>query len=553
MWTKAIRTLNFNGTVRFPVPGSVGTFNALPGVAVDVYGIYKDTDGDYKFERLNSLPVLTDLSGNFSFTGVPVPVNVRILGSYTPPGTPTEIVEPDSLPTITFLVSAQSESGDEFIEVFDERLMVDDAWITAHPDRQKVPLTGSPAITVDIADLGPSAAVPGNQFHFLRVGRVTRDEIDEVTDAKPGYMNSATSSFFPGIVDAPFGGTLQVGGHFGPNLMNMGEDIYYRLWFSPYSGNPAAPFDATSRTQVLDPLFNKRYILPISPGDKGTWQTMNLGPFSAQVSGTTVQVYQRPPEYDPTVEYYPFHDLMAIWKSTAALNDLTIVAIEVYEKTGEVAGVPQLTPITLTTSVNELLPLQIDNRAPKPVFNLWETGYATFTPSETLTGTATMDPCGEVPVTPGHTDGNECLHVGYSVEDGSGNPHPHLNNYNLWMEYSPRQVTGAPLSALVKLRGKGSNPTFGLGLVFPPGPQKDIEGSYSPALSGAPVYEVFNYESVLVPQELDGWPPEPNGDPPSPCTQYAVEVTLGCSVRTIDGWSRLFGHPHASRHIIIKR
>lgn len=544
MWTTATRQLTFSGTVRRPDPG--GVYRPLPGAAVDVCRIQVDQYGDYSFERLNSLPGMTDLPGNFSFTDLPVQVRVRTMIPGSPPGLPVEIVEPASLPTLAFFISTQV--GEEFIEVFDERLIVDDDWVSTHTDRQNVPLTGSSPIAVDIPELVGAPAVPGNQFHFLRVGRVTRDEIDEVTDPKPGYMNSATPSFIPGIVDAPFGGTLQIGGHFGPNLMNLGDDLYYRLWFSPYSGNPVSPFDPASKTQMLDSLFNKKYILPTSPGDKGTWQTMNLGPFTAHdtSTGTTVQVYQRPPKYMPAVEYYPFHDLMAIWKSTAASNELVIIAIEVYEKTGEVAGVAQLTPITLTASVNDHIPLQIDNRRPVPKFNSWETGYATFTPAELLGSIAVMDPCGEMPVTPGHTDGNECLQVNYSVEDGSGNAHPHLRHYHLWVEYSPRQVAGAPLSANVKLRGQGSNPAFGLGLG-----KNDINGSYTAATP--PVYSVFNYESVLVPQDLDGWPPEPNGDPPSPCTQYAAEVSLGCSVRTINGWGRIFSHRHASRHIIIKR
>jgi hypothetical protein len=32
-----------------------------------------------------------------------------------------------------------------------------------------------------------------------------------------------------------------------------------------------------------------------------------------------------------------------------------------------------------------------------------------------------------------------------------------------------------------------------------------------------------------------------------------VEVGLGCSVRTVDGWSRLFSRRYVSRHLIIKR
>jgi hypothetical protein len=512
---------------------------------VDIYRIQEDQYGDFHFDRLNPLPAITDLSGNFAFTDLPVQVRVRTAIPGSPPGLPVEVTDPTSLPDLAFFVSVQV--GTEFIEVFDERLVVDAAWRGLHPERHRVALIGSAPMSVDIPDLVAAATVPSNEFHFLRVGRVTRDEIGEVSDPKPGYMNSAIPSFFPNIVDAPFGGTLQIGGHVGPNLLALGEDLYYRVWFSPYSGNPASPFDAAAATQILNPLFNKKYVLPTSPGDTGSWQTLQLGPLTAQVGGSSVQVYQRPPVYNPALEYWPFHDLMVIWNSTAAPDDLTIIAIEVYEKTGEVAGVPQLTPIALTPSVNEHLPLRIDNRQPVPKFNNWETAFAGFSP-EALSSIAGMDPCGEMPVTTGHSGGNECVLVNYGVEDGSGNAHPHLRHYRLWVEFSPRQVTGAPLSATVKLKGEGGDPAFGLGFVPP---KNDIDWSYTATLP--PTSNVFDYNSVLVPQALDGWPPEPNGDPPSPCAQYAVEVSLGCSVRTINGWSRLFGHRHTSRHIIIKR
>ena len=137
------------------------------------------------------------------------------------------------------------------------------------------------------------------------------------------------------------------------NIRLKGGDIYYRLYSSPYSGNPADPFVPALATQITDPLFSKKYILPTSPGDTGTWQSLPLGPFTAEVGGSPIQVYQRPPVYKPAVEYMPFPDLMAIWNSTAANNVLVILSIEVYEKTGEVLGVPQLTPIALVPTVNK--------------------------------------------------------------------------------------------------------------------------------------------------------------------------------------------------------
>lgn len=162
-----------------------------------------------------------------------------------------------------------------------------------------------------------------------------------------------------------------------------------------------------------------------------------------------------------------------------------------------------------------------------------------------------MSPCGEIEVCAGDTNGNECLVLGYGVEDGSGSAHPHLRYYSIRVGYSPRQVGAVPLETQVKLKGQGGDPTFHAN-TSPP--KNDIDWTYNAAVD--PLYsDIFNYSSVLVPQALDGWPPEPAGDTysGSQCPQYAAEVSLGCGVRTINGWSRLFGHRHHSRHIIIRK
>ena len=547
MWQNATRLLGVGGKVRYPATG--GVFEPLKNVSVDIYHITEDEGGFFSFLRLNSLPAITDLSGDFTFTDLPVQVKTKTVIPGGSPGTPIEIMEPSSLPDIVFLISGQA--GTEFVEIYDERNMVDDGWFTANPDRVDVPLTGNPAIVIDIPDLISTTPVPDGRYFFLRIGRVTRDEITNVdvpAPALPGYMTSAAPSFFPGIVDAPFGGTLQIGGHFGDDIRLMGDNVYYRVYFSPYSGNPADPFVPALATQITDPLFNKKYILPTTPGDTGTWQTLPLGPFTAEVGGSPIQAYQRPPLYNPAVEYMPFPDLMAIWNSTAANNDLIILSIEVYEKTGEVLGVPQLTPITLVPTVNnyEFLPLRIDNRPPVPKIDSWETGLATFIP-QSIGTLDLMNSCGEMVVVVGNPNGNECVVLGYDIEDGSGSYHRHLLYYRMRVAYSPRQFGVVPLETQVVLKGQGSDPTFDIG-----GTKNDIDWNYNPAVD--PLHSnILNYSSVLVPKTLDGWPPEPAGDTYSGkrCLQYAVEVSLGCGVRTINGWSRLFGHRHSARHIII--
>jgi len=597
MWTTAIRQLSFNGSVMVAIGGSSPSL-PLKGVLVDVYRFSLDGDGHAQFERLNQAAARTSITGDFAFSDLPIPVEVQTVIPGSPPYTPVEVTNANSLPNLAFRISVEAEvltigtsEGTQFVDVYDEREVINQDWVTSQPERVHVPLTGGPSIPVLIPEgnkeatliagiVFPAATVPGKEFHFLRVGRSIRQEIGELGDPRPeyvgkgGYMISSNRwtitppepSFFPNIVDAPFGGTLQIGGHFGADFLTppLSDNLYYTVSFWEYSGALANPFDSTHLTneiQLLSPLFNKRYMLPTSALPKGKWETLNLGPFNGTITavepphdpglvGTSVMVYKRPGLPDLTTEYWPFWDLIAIWNSAAASNALIILTLEVYEKTGGSDTNPELKKVAMTSSINEHLPLQIDNRRPVPKLFDWRTGFATFSP-ESTGSIATFDSCSEMPVTPGQVNSNECILVKYSVEDGAGNAHPHLNHYGLWVEFTPKQVAGAPLSAAVTLKGQGNdpaNPPFGLGLGY-----KDINGNYAATLPTSPIYSVQNFESVLVPRHEDGWPPEPMGDPPSPCVQYAAEVSLGCSVRTVNGWSRLFGHRHISRHIIIKR
>lgn len=551
MWSTATRPMSFSGNVEAIRTGL--SPQALIGVAVDAYRFYKDEFGVYQFEQLNQLPAMTDGSGTFEFSDLPVSVSVQTVIPGTPPYEPIELVHPDSLPNLTFRVSAVAESGTEtqFVDIYDERSVVDDDWVTSHTDRQHVPLTGSAPFAIEVPDVVPASTVPDGQVHFLRVGRTTRDEIDEIGGTRPGYMNSdPTFSFFPGIVDAPFGRTLQIGGHFGANFLALSDNLYYTVSFWEYTGIPTDPFNPTLLTnevQILEPLFNKKYILPTLVQPKGQWQTINLGPFDGQITsvedpaeagliGTNVQVYKRPPVPDLTTEYWPFWDLLAIWNSAAAPNALIVLTIEVYEKTGMSGSTVELKKRVLTPSVNDHLPLQIDNRPPAPKLLKLQTGMATFSP-ETVYNLLPFDSCGVMPVTPGQVNENECIVVEYSIEDGDGNAHPHVRGYGLSVRFTPR---GALSSKGVNLKS-----TF-TGF-------ESIQASYSATLPTAPTYTVQNFESVLVPSVADAWPPEPNGDPPSPCAEYAAAVTLAGSVRTIDGWARAFSGRWVERFIIIKR
>ena len=584
MWSTAIRQLSFNGSVMVVI-GSGAPPLPLKGVLVDVYRF--SFYGDAQFERLNQAAARTSITGDFSFSDLSVPVEVQMVIPGSPPYTPVEITNPNSLPNLVFRISVEAEvlttgtsEGTQFIDVYDERETIDQDWVSSHPERVHVPLTGSPSIPVLIPEgneqatllagiVLPAAAVPGKEFHFLRVGRAIRQEIGELGDprpeytAKPGYMTSSNKwtttppepSFFPNIIDAPFGGTLQIGGHFGTDFLTppLSDNLYYTANFWEYGGSPTNPFDRvhlTNEVQLLSPLFNKRYILPTPALPKGKWETLKLGPFNGTITavevphdpglvGTSVMVYKRPGLPDLATEYWPFWDLIVIWNSAAASNDLTILTLEIYEKTGGTDINPELKKLATTSSINDHLPLRIDNHRPIPKLFDWRTGFATFSP-ETVGAVAPFDPCSQMPVTPGQVNSNECILVKYSVEDDAGNAHPHLNHYVLWVEFTPRQVAGAPLSARITLKGQFSG-------------YDDIDGNYAPTLPTSPIYSVQNSESVLVPHHDDGWPPEPMGDPPSPCAQYAAEVILGCSVRTVNGWSRLFGYPHISRHIIVKR
>jgi hypothetical protein len=372
-------------------------------------------------------------------------------------------------------------------------------------------------------------------------------------------MTSSAQSFFPGVLDAPFGGQLHIGGHFGADFLMppVVDNLYYTVSFWTYGVSGGSGFDEMDllvETPVEDPLFNKRYILPTPMLPSGQWQTLNLGPFDGEVIaveagvdpgaiGSMVRVYKRPSLPDPFTEYWPFWDLLAIWNSGAAPNGLIVMTLQAYQATGTVGGVVQLTKLEMDlTSTNAHLPLTIDNRAPALKLFDWRTGVARFITNDVV-ATAPFDPCGDLPVTSPQADRNECILIKYSVEDGAGNPHPHVSSYSLGIKYTPRQVSGAPLEAGLPLRN------FLAGGTYHP-----ISGSY---VAGAPTphFNIVNQESVLVPFDVDGWPPEPSGDPTSmgsQCSQYALAVGASCSVRTVNGWSGAFGNPSLARHIIVR-
>lgn len=608
MWLPATKHLSFTGNVKVSV-GPASAPLPLKGVMVDVYRFFIDELGEIQFEHLSQIPARTDATGSFEFINLPVSVTVQTVIPSTPPYEPVELIYPNSLPNLTFRISVEAEvltgsisEGSQFVDIYDERDVINEQWRTSHPERLHVLLTGSPTIEVLIpegneeativAGISIPSAVPGNEFHFLRIGRAIRQEIGELGDARPeyvakaGYMRSSNKwtvtpsepSFFPDQIDAPFGRTLHIGGHFGADFLipPLAENLYYTVSFSEYNGDPSLPFNPahlTNAKQIMDPLFNKKYILPTPTLPKGKWETYNLGPFHGTITsvedlaesglvGTDVKVYKRPPLPNLATEYWPFWDLMVIWISSAAPNGLAILTIEVYEKTNGADTSPELRKRVLDPSINDHLPLYIDNRHPVPKFlpydltdpdkRKFHTADAEFIGVLESVGLSTpMDICNKMGVTPGDTDGNECILVRYSVEDGSGNPHQHLNSYYLWVEYTPKAVPNAPDSRRIGLKSTFSG-------------FEDISDCYyhHPAIPASPIMEVDNFRSVIVPEDADGWPPEPCGDklpgstlcdPLYPCEEYAVEVSLGCSVRTVNGWSTIFGHPHVSRHIIIKK
>lgn len=598
MWTTATKLISFNGAVTVDVGG--GSLQALRGVRVDAYRFAVAADGTIGFEQINQAAARTSNTGDFNFADLPVPVSVQTVVPGTPPYTPIEIINTTSLPNLAFRISVEAEvltgsasQGTQFVDVYDEREIIRnnmEVWLAAHPERLNVQLSGAPPFTVLIPEdeneeallltgIGAIAGpVPGKEAHFLRIGRATRDEVGELGPAsagRVGYMNSAIPSFIPGIVDAPFGGKLHVGGHFGADFLTppLSENLYYTISFSEYGGvhtSPYSPSGLTNTVQVLDPLFNKKYILPTPALPHGAWHALNLGPFEGTIAsveaphdpalvGSAVNVYKRPGLPDLMTEYWPFWDLLAIWNSNAAPDDLTILTIEIYEKTGGTDTAPQLRKLAVTSSVNDHLPLRIDNNQPVPKllpFSAanpaikFHTAYAQFMGvPESVGATAPMGICNEMTAAPGDTNGNESILTRYGIEDEAGNPHKHLLEYRIYAEYTPKAVPNAPDSRPISLK-----PTFS--------GYEPIHNSYSSASPSAPLWEVGNNPSVVVPASADGWPPEPCGDyPPGPgpcppgyqCRQYALEVGLRCSVRTINGWGRLFGRPHISRHIIIKR
>lgn len=588
MWTKANRLMDLSGSAMVS-QGSGPPPALLRGVLVQPYVFQLDSVGTATFQSLD-YTARTDDVGDFAFTSVPVTAEVETIESDVPPYGQFEITRADSLPDLAFRIFVESEvldvagssAGTRFTDIYDEREAVDTAWVVAHPERVNILLTGSAPLVVlvpegveaAIALSGialPTVPVPPDQVHFLRIGLVIRQEIGELGDTrgdyagKTGYFTSSDSwahdppqpSFFGGHVDAPFGRTLQIGGHFGASFLTVPrvDNLYYHVDFSRYASPLNLPYDPLQRVdtaEIVDPLFNKRYLLPHVVPPRGQWQTLHLGPFDGTITavapgddpalvGTTVKVYKRPGLPVLADEYWPFWDLLLIWDSQAAADELVVLTIEVYERTGGTENAPELTKLSVATSINSHLPLLIDNRAPVPKFHAIETGTAHFGP-KTVGGATALNDCGFFTVAPSPPDRNECLTAHYSIEDGSGNAHPHAGDYSLWVEYSPRGSLG---STQLALRSGFTSPA-------PAGYPDDIRGTY--AASMPPIYPIDHQRSVLVPVNPDGWPPEPNGDthPDGPCPAYGAEVSLGCTVRTVDGWSGIFGHRHVSRHIIIR-
>ena len=579
MWSTVTKQMSFNGAVAVAVGGSAPPL-PLRGVFVDVYRTYIGSDGTRQFQRLNQASARTSTTGDFSFVNLAVPVEEQLLTPSDPPYTPFPFTNPASLPTLVFRVSADADvllasvpAGTELAEVYDERNDVDAMWLMDNPARVRVPITATPVISVVIPEgdpeamviaglVSPAASVPGSEFHFLRIGRAIRAEIGQLGDTRAefanraGYMTSTNlhavpqPSFFPGVRDAPFAGQLHLGGKFGTDFetLPLADNLYYTVSFWNYGGSTASAFDETmlsGETAIEDPLFNKRYLTATDQ-----WQTLNLGPFNGTIAaddtgtavlGSAVSVYKRPPLQQPN-EYWPFWDLIAIWNTGAAPNGLVVLTLQAYERVGGTDTAPDLKKLVMDPSNNAHLPLTIDNRQPALKLWDWQTGVARFTDDDVV-ATAGFDPCGDMPVTSPQADRNECILLKYSIEDGAGNPHPHVGHYSLGIVYTPRQVTGAPLETGLPLRN-----FLGGGLYDP------ISGSYTPG-GPTPQFSVVNQESVLVPQALDGWPPEPGGDPTSmgsQCSQYALAVGASCSVRTVNGWSGAFGNPTLARHIIVR-
>jgi len=567
MWSIAMKPLSFVGEVRV----SLGTDlppEPLKGVRVDVYKFENDGSG-FTFERLNQVPARTDDHGKFDFSDLPVPVEVRWVTSGIYPYDSEEIVNPDSLPNLAFKIFIEAEvlaggtsQGTQFSDIYDEQQIIDQDWIDDHGERIHVPLEGDDPITIMIPEGNAEATFlvstldlpefDDSDFHFLRVGRATRDEIGELGDdmeeysGKPGYMTSSdmtTSqqpSFFGGHVDAPFGHVLYIGGVFANNFPNFDGNLYYTISFWEYDGDPDEEFDhekLENEVQIIDPLYNKKYIFPNGDIPHGKWETIHLGPFDRVTeNGDNVKVYKRPnPQQN---EYWPWRDLMAIWNSAEAPNGLIVLTIRAYKKIsgGEVRGLLQ--EISMDPSENNHLPLHIDNRRPVPTFLKIRTGYAN-TDYGTIDNEQELDDCGEISVVPNQTNGNECIVVDYSIEDESGNAHPHVDSYNLGIRYTPK--------------GGLSSTNVNLEPAFMVPDKKKLSDNYANNPQDEPHWKVQDYSSVLVPSSLNGWPPEPEGDVPNPCNQYAAAIYLSCSVRTVNGWGKLFGSPSVSRFVIIKK
>lgn len=475
-------------------------------------------------------------------------------------------------------------------DLFDERQEVNDAWLRANPRRLvrwtrtrrkffrrvRIPANRGAAAalagdTTDGSRSLASLATKGNQFTFIGIGRASIDEIGVLGDprpefeGKPGYYRSANTwknpptnfgSELPDRYDAPFGGVLQLKGVFGGDLP-LKDNLYYSLKVSQYTGDISKPLDPsklTKTTTIASNTFASYFEFYAAGSKDGKWKSVQLGPYRGTANGEPVTVYRRFLPGPTTKEAWPDPFLLCSWETRSRPDGLNIVTIELYERVGGTDASPVLQSLPLDAGARTWITLLLDNSTSRIRFDKFypedptsfvklQTAFCTFGGGAVeAIGTPTdVGECNEVPVVPGQTDGNEGILLRFSLYDLRTNAVlKHPKEYRLTAEYTPRSTSESPDNKLIDLKPRFAD-------------AEPLKQEYRFVMTADAQWPIDRRLCALVPQLLDGWPPE-KGDPnKTPCSQYGVALKIEAYSRPINGYWEVEYKPITwARYIVLR-
>jgi hypothetical protein len=425
-------------------------------------------------------------------------------------------------------------------------------------------LTGN---TVERVSSGAVKNIKDNGFVFLGIGRAASDEIGMIGDERPefkgksGYLRSSDTwepkraSMLRKILDAPFGGYLEIFGAFGGELATM-EDLYYSITYNRYNGSINEPFDpakivATQALAVNSNALFWEYFVAGKPG--GKWKSEFLGVYQGSVDGQETLVCRRRLPRQVDVESWPTQTRLCELNTKGLPNGLLVLGIEAYRKTGGTNDRPELSRISLDKTGNSWMCLMIDNFESALRFDkIYPDDPSSFQKlqvapckyigvPESIGRPVDVDECNEVVVSEGQTDGNEGILMQFTYFDlKTEQILKHALEYNVTVEFTPRSTSDSPDSISIPLRKRFVG--------FAP-----IKQEYQYIIGPDPVWKLDRVKCVLIPEKIDGWPPEKGDSNANPCSQYGVAIHISVRHRVTSGWGYSSWPFTRSRYIVMRK